>query len=374
MTISSERPVVVVKLGSNALVDAQGRLDLLFLDAVARQLRELVDDQWWPIIVSSGAVACGMAAMELPVKPDTLPDRQALAAIGQAGLAHRWQVALAGHGLHGAQVLLTGDDFQERRRYLNLAATFRSLASYGVIPVINENDTVSVAELTVGDNDRLSAMVASQLAARHLLLLTDIDGVYDADPRSNPQAQRLRDIAIVDDQLLAQMGGEGLRGRGGMRSKLEAARLAAQAGVCTTIAHSRLPRVIERALHGEEVGTRIAAHVHTAPTPRRRWLALARRPCGTLRLDGGATRAIVEAGHSLLAAGITHVEGSFERGDTVALQGADGQEIARGLSGLSADEIRAVQGLRMEDAAMQLGYALPKAVVHRDNLLLSPPH
>ena len=184
--------MVVIKLGSNALVNETGQLDLSFVDAVAAQVKELCDLGWWPVIVSSGAVSCGMAAMGLDDKPDALPDRQALAAIGQSGLAHQWQVALTQHGLHGAQLLLTGDDFEQRSRYVNLAGALRSLAAYGVIPVINENDTVSVDELTVGDNDRLSAMVSSQMNAEHLILLTDIDGVYDADPRKNPRPSDLK--------------------------------------------------------------------------------------------------------------------------------------------------------------------------------------
>ncbi|TVR39468.1 MAG: glutamate 5-kinase [Planctomycetota bacterium] len=371
MSVSTSAPICVLKLGSNALTDNQGHLDLPFLDIMAGQVRQAVDAGWWPVVVSSGAVACGMAAMRLESKPSALPDRQALAAIGQAGLAHRWQVALAAHGLQGAQVLLTGDDFQDRTRYLNLAATFRSLASYAVIPVINENDTVSVAELTVGDNDRLSALVASQLGARHLLLLTDIDGVYDADPRHHPAAQRLSELTRIDEALLQHMGGEGLRGRGGMRSKLEAARIATRAGVLTTIAHAQHPEVLAKVLRGENPGTQVRAGSARVPSQRRRWLALARRPAGSLQVDDGAAAALVQRGHSLLAAGIVAVTGEFQRGDTIAIVDSQGAELARGLAGLGAQELIPILGLRMEEAAALAGYPLPKAVVHRDNLLIS---
>ncbi|TVR08868.1 MAG: glutamate 5-kinase [Planctomycetota bacterium] len=368
----STAPIVVIKLGSNALADEQGHLDLLFLDAMAQQVRAAVDAGWWPVVVSSGAVASGMASMGLTAKPSALPDVQALAAIGQAGLAHRWQVALAGHGLQGAQILLTGDDFQERQRYLNLAATFRSLAAYGVIPIINENDTISVAELTVGDNDRLSALVASQLGAQRLLLLTDIDGVYASDPRHNPQAQRFERLTRIDAALLASMGNAGLRGRGGMRSKLEAARLAMRAGVDTIIARAREESIVQRLLADEpHLGTRIPAQGRVVPSSRRRWLALARRPAGYIHIDAGAARAVRERGHSLLPAGITRVTGSFARGDTVAIVDHDGTELARGLSALAAAELQQICGLRLEDAATRLGYPIAKAAVHRDNMLVS---
>jgi glutamate 5-kinase len=365
----ADHPVVVIKLGSNALVDAQGRLDLGFLDSISQQVSAIVEAGWQPVLVSSGAVACGVAELGLAGAPDSMPERQALASIGQAGLAHRWQVALSAHGLSGAQILLTDDDFNDRVRYLNLSAAFRALFAFGAIPVINENDTVSVAELTVGDNDRLSAMVASQLGAEVLLLLTDIDGCYDRDPRE-PGAQRIANIDVIDDALIARTGGAGSRGRGGMRSKLEAARLAAGAGVRTVIARARSDQVIARALDGADVGTQVAAGERQQPSSWRRWLALARRCQGSLRIDGGAVAALRDQGRSLLPAGIRAVEGPFERGDTVYICDETGTEVARGLASLSASELEQAMGLRMDEAAEALGYALPRAAVHRDNLLV----
>ena len=365
----SERPIIVIKLGSNALADTKGQLDVPFLYQVSAHIRSLVDAGWWPLVVSSGAVSCGMASMGLTTKPDALPDHQALAAIGQSSLAHQWQVALTAHGLQGAQLLLTGDDFQERRRYVNLAGALRSLAAYGVIPVINENDTVSVDELTVGDNDRLSAMVASQMNAQRLLLLTDIDGVYDADPRSNAEATLLSRLERIDDALIDSMGGEGPRGRGGMRSKLVAARLASRAGVATTITNARTEDVIARIVAGEALGTLVPAQSGEKPNPRRRWLALARKIKGSIIVDDGAVKAIIESGHSLLAVGVREVEGHFTPGDTVAICREDGQEIARGLAALNDKEVLAIRGLHMDDGSKALGYPIPKAVVHRDNLL-----
>jgi glutamate 5-kinase len=235
--------------------------------------------------------------------------------------------------------------------------------------VINENDPVAVEELTVGDNDRLSALVAVQLGAERLVLLTDIDGVYDADPRSNPQARRLAEIPAITAAVLAAAGGAGARGRGGMRSKIEAARLACAAGVTTHICHAREPGVIDRVFAGEAVGTRIQGRSQRADA-RRRWLAVGRRCKGVIHVDAGAATALVAKGRSLLPAGVQRVEGRFERGDTVAISDPAGTEVARGLAGLSSDELAAVAGKRLDAATAALGYALPKAAVHRDNLLV----
>jgi glutamate 5-kinase len=372
-TVVERQHVVVVKIGSNSLVDAKGRLDLPFLDAIAAQFAAISRLGHRPVLVTSGAVASGVGILGLAERPPGLPDRQALAAIGQVNLAHRWEAAFAAHHLVAAQLLLTYDDFTERERYLNLTETLRSLFAYGAVPVINENDPVAVQELTVGDNDRLSALVATLLGAERLVLLTDIDGVYDADPRSNPQARRLLEIVSVSAKQVAAAGDAGARGRGGMRSKLEAARLASGAGVTTTIALAREARVIERVVAGDAVGTRIPGKGERADG-RRRWLAVARRVHGQLHLDAGAVRAVATQGRSLLPAGLVGVSGRFERGDTVALVSPEGEEIARGLVGLSSTELEQVCGKRLDSAAQTLGYALPKTVVHRDNMLVLTHH
>jgi glutamate 5-kinase len=365
----SHRPVVVVKIGSNSLVDQDGRLDVNYLEAVARQLKAVVARNWQPVLVSSGAVASGVGILGLAERPPGLPERQALAAIGQATLAHRWEVALAHHGLVAAQVLLTYDDFTERERYLNLTATFQALFAFGAVPVINENDTVAVQELTVGDNDRLSALVAAQLGAERLILLTDIAGMFDADPRTHPEATLIAEIPLVTTKVIAAAGGAGKRGRGGMRSKIEAARLASGAAVTTTICSAKVDEVIARVVAGESIGTRIPGRGVRADS-RRRWLAVARRVKGVLRIDAGAVQALIARGRSLLPAGIVSVEGRFERGDTVGIVGPDGDEVARGLASLSAAECQQVRGQQLDAAARELGYVLPKAVVHRDNMLL----
>ena len=370
-----QHQVVVIKIGSNALVDGAGKLDGAFLGAIAAQVAAARARGFRPVVVSSGAVATGVGILALPGRPPAIPERQALAAIGQATLAHRWQAALAGNGVVAAQVLLTYDDFSVRSRYLNLAATFRALFAYEAVPVINENDTVAVDELALGDNDQLSALVAAQLGAAHLLLLTDIDGVYDADPRTNPAARMLGEIASVTNAMLASAGGASARGRGGMRSKLEAARSASGSGVCTHIAAAREPEVITRILAGEMVGTRLPARPGAErPDGRRRWLGVARRVKGRIHVDAGAAHALLKGGRSLLPAGITKVDGAFARGDTIGIIDPGGNEIARGLASMSSQELVTVRGRRMDAASAALGYALPSAAVHRDNLLLLAHH
>ena len=360
---------VVLKIGSNALVGGDGRIDQEFLASLAAQVAAVRAAGWRAAIVTSGAVASGVARLGLDRRPPGLAERQALAAIGQIGLVHRWESALAAQGVVAAQLLLTHDDFPERERYLNLCATVDALVAFGAVPVINENDPIAVQELTVGDNDRLSALIAAQLGADRLVLLTDIDGVYDADPRTHPQAKRMEVIPAVTPTVLAAAGEASARGRGGMRSKLEAARLAAGAGVTTHIALARAERILPRLLGDEPVGTRIPGRGQRADS-RRRWLAVARKAKGRIHVDAGAVAALTARGRSLLPAGITAVDGRFQRGDTVAILGPDGDELARGLASLSAEELGKIAGKRLDSAAQLLGYALPPAAVHRDNLLL----
>ena len=355
----SSLPVVVIKLGSNALLDAAGRLDLAFLDSIAGQIEGVLAAGWQPVVVSSGAVACGLGLLGYEGKSGALSEHQALAAVGQTRLMHHWETALAGRGLHAAQILLTAGDFHDRQRYLNLTAALRALFEMRVVPVVNENDSVSVDELALGDNDRLSALLAGQLAAEHLLLLTDIDGYYTGDPRTDPAAQRVPSIDEVSDEMLEAAGGSGRVGTGGMRSKLVAASLASEAGVCVSIAKAREANVVSRLLAGDDLGTRVAARPDAAPSPRRRWLGLARTVAGSVQLDAGAVQALVDNGRSLLPAGIRQIDGDFSRGDTIALCDADGGEFARGLVSLSSDELRQVIGQRMDEASETLGY--PKA-------------
>lgn len=365
--------VVVFKIGSQVLLNQDGRLDLAYVDSVAEQLAAVQRQGLQPVLVSSGAIACGRGLMNDPEMEQTLADRQALAALGQSLLAHRWQVALDAHGLKAAQLLLTNEDFKHRQRYLNITATLRSLFDHQIIPVVNENDTVAVEELTLGDNDRLSAMLAAQLHARQLIILTDIDGVYTSNPQKDPQATLIPLIEQINAELIDRYcdRSSGVHGRGGMRSKLQAALIAAEAGVATQIVAGRQEQVLQDAAAGKAVGTRICARADgTTPDSRRRWLGLARNSEGRITIDDGARRALLKQGTSLLPVGVTAVDGVFKRGDTVSICDARGAEIARGLCSFSAGELRQIAGLRMDIAAETLGYVLPKAAVHRDNLLL----
>ncbi|MHC5067216.1 MAG: glutamate 5-kinase [Planctomycetota bacterium] len=364
------RPVAVIKLGSSSLLDGDGLLDLVYFEHIAGVLSAIAEAGMRPVLVSSGAVAAARGLIEGEGPPRGLADRQALAAIGQADLVHRWQQALRARGLIAAQVLLTAGDFEDRERFLNLTATFRTLFARDAVPIINENDTVSIEELSVGDNDRLSSLVASQLGARRLLLLTDIDGVYDRDPRHHDDARLLAEIPVIADEHLEAAGEAGGFGRGGMRSKLRAAALASAAGVEVHIAHGRKVDIAACAIEGCVVGTRVPAAEGARQPPVRRWLNMTRQPDGIITIDAGAVRAICEHGRSLLPVGISAVDGDFTRGASVAIVDEAGQPIAYGLTSLSATDLRAIQGARMDHAARVLGRALPAAAVHRDNMLV----
>lgn len=379
-------PTLVVKIGSSSLSDpTSGCLDVAFMHDVSRQVGILVNTYGWRVlIVTSGAVACGVARLGLQQRPPGVAARQALAAIGQISVVAQWNDALrTTAGLHAAQLLLTHGDFSDRERSQNLMATLRVLFDWRVVPVVNENDPIATAELAVGDNDQLSALLALQVGAQALLLLTDIDGVYDSNPSTNPNAERLEEISVVTAELLAAAGGPGSsKGRGGMRSKLESARLAAASGVPACIAGARAPDVLLRAVlpaaalaalgvASGDVGTRVPAarpHVNAA----RRWLGVQRCP-GRLLIDAGAVRAI-HAKKSLLFVGITAVEGNFEAHDTLSIVDASsGLEVARGLAAIDSTDMARARGLRSDPARAALGGMDVGAAVHRDDLLLLSP-
>lgn len=365
-----DRGILVVKIGSNTLVDTKGHVDRGFLADMAGQIAQAQNGAWKVVIVTSGAVASGLGALGLSERPPGISTKQALAAIGQARLMTAWQEALDAHRLIAAQILLTGEDFTSRRRYLNLRAAMRSLFEQGAVPIINENDTVAVEELAVGDNDRLSALVASQLEAKLLVLLTDIDGFYDADPRVEPKAKLVPVLTGISAQDLKKAGDAGKRGRGGMRSKLLAGRIASSAGVPTIICKGREENVVTRVLAGEALGTRINPPDGSHKSSRRRWLGHARNTKGSITIDDGARRALVDQGRSLLPVGVTAVHGTFDRGDTIEIIDQTGAVLARGLAGLSAKELDQIKGHAMNAAEKILGYSLPKTAVHRDDLIL----
>ncbi len=361
----------VVKIGSSLLTDGGRGLDHAAIKAWAEQMAALRAAGCELVLVSSGAVAEGMSRLGWGRRPHELVALQAAAAVGQMGLVQAYESNFKQHGLHTAQILLTHDDLSNRTRYLNARSTLRKLLSLGVIPVVNENDTVACDELRFGDNDTLAALVANLVEANLLVILTDQAGVYDSDPRANPAAALLPEADADSEQLTraaAATSSSGL-GSGGMASKVRAAGLAARSGTYTWIASGREPGVLQALASGASLGTL----VRPASGPlaaRKRWLAGQLQARGSLVLDDGAVNVLKQAGRSLLPVGVTAVEGSFRRGDLVSCRDAGGRAIARGLVNYTAEEARRIIGHPSERIEQLLGYVDEPELIHRDNLVL----
>ncbi len=360
----------VVKIGSALLTrDGQG-LDRDILAPWVEQMaaRRLAGHDI--VLVSSGAVAEGMARLGLRSRPKSLPELQAAAAIGQMGLVRHYEACFQRHGLHTAQVLLTHDDLADRRRYLNARSTLCTLLRMQVVPVINENDTVATDELRFGDNDTLAALVANLIEAELLILLTDQDGLFDRDPRRNPGAHLINQTQVDNPQLDTAAGGSGsVQGTGGMVTKVRAARLAARSGAATIIAPGRGPDVLTRIGAGEAVGT-LLIPAQGPEAARKQWLAGHLQPRGRLTLDAGAVQALREQGKSLLAVGVKAVHGTFRRGEVVACLDEQWREVARGLINYDAEETARIMGQPSGRFETILGYQEEKELIHRDNLVL----
>jgi glutamate 5-kinase len=355
---------LVVKLGSTTVLGPEYAGLLTELAGLRLGGSEVV-------IVSSGAVGLGMRALGILQRPKELPRIQALAALGQADLMARYQEALAPFGLRSAQVLLTHEALSKRTNFMNVRHTLTEVLALGLIPIVNENDTVATEELRFGDNDRLAAALATVVEADLLVLLSDVDALYDRDPRRHHDASPIREVVLVDDELRDGALGPGSElGTGGMRSKLEAARLAAQAGVPMIIASGAMPGVIAALLAGQPLGTRFLPPPER-PNRRKHWIGFLSRLRGTLEVDAGAVRALRERGSSLLPAGVTGIEGTFERGDAVQVRGPDGAPVARGLVSYSSEELALVKGKRSEDVASLLRLDAVDPAVHRDDLVLA---
>ena len=361
---------VVIKVGTNVLADPAGHLDRHRIQSLADQLHRVRAAGRRVVLVSSGAIGAGVGKLGLGKRPADLPHLQACAAVGQTALMQAYQECLAPHGVQTAQILLTAGDFDSRARYLNVRHTILTLFEYGCLPIINENDTVSVAEIKFGDNDHLAAMVTNLLRAPLLVLLTNVDGLYSDDPRVNPAARLLGTVPHIDRAITDMAGtSKSLLGTGGMKSKLRAARLATAAGEAVIMANGSIDGVLDRVFAAEPVGTLFLPHGQDVPAWKR-WLGYTARPKGTLRVDAGARRAVVELGKSLLPVGVTAVEGEFGKGDVVAVYDTAGVEIARGLSNYSSAEAERIRGLQTNQAAGRLG-ALPYSeLIHRDNLVV----
>jgi glutamate 5-kinase len=361
---------LVVKVGSSLVTNNGRGLDHAAVGRWAGEIAQLRRDGREIVLVSSGAIAEGIKRLGWSTRPKAIHELQAAAAVGQMGLVQAYEAAFSEHGLHTAQVLLTHEDLADRRRYLNARTTLRTLLDLGVIPIINENDTVTTDEIRVGDNDTLGALVANLVEADALILLTDQLGLYTADPRRNPDATLVREARAGDPALETMAGGAGSSlGRGGMLTKVLAAKRAARSGASTVIACGREENILTRLAAGEAAGTALVAP-SGALGARKQWLADHVQLAGRLMLDAGAVRALVKEGKSLLPIGVVAVEGAFERGEVVGCVAPDGREVARGLVNYGAQDTAKI--LRRPSAEIEsiLGYVDDAELIHRDNLVL----
>ncbi|HWR30824.1 MAG TPA: glutamate 5-kinase [Negativicutes bacterium] len=365
---------IVVKVGTSTLTHSNGKLNFFRIEGLVRELANAVNSGKQILLVSSGAVGAGMDRLGWKEKPKTIPEKQAAAAVGQGILMHTYEKLFGEYGQVVAQVLLTREDSVNRRRYANSRNTLLTLLNIGVIPIINENDAVAIDELKIGDNDTLSANVAAIVDADALIILSDVEGVYSANPQTDSTAQLLPEIADVTPEIEAMCGGAGtMRGTGGMLTKMAAARMAMNSGIVMVIASGARDGAIQEVLAGKSVGTLFPPRQNRLQF-RKRWLAFGARIKGRLTVDKGCAQALVSSGSSLLAAGVKAVEGSFEQGSTVSILNQDGWEIARGLTNYNTDEIHKIMGAHTHEIMGILGHKPYDEVVHRDNMVLLSRH
>lgn len=359
----------VVKTGSALLTDEGCGLRTEAIADWVGQMAALRSRGFRFIVVSSGAIAEGRARLGWDMRPVSLHEQQAAAAVGQMGLIQAYESAFQGYGIHTAQILLTHDDIADRRRYLNARSTLRTLLALGVVPIINENDSVATDEIRFGDNDSLAGLVANLAEANRLVILTDQEGLYDRDPRQDPDAILIRTGQAGDPALLDYAGPGGALGRGGMLTKLRAAGIAAKSGTDTVICSGLEPEVLLKIAQNEQAGTLLS--VQRSPlAARKQWLAGHKRPGGTLVLDDGACSVLAGQGKSLLAVGVVAVHGEFNRGEIVSCIARDGSEVARGLVNYSAAEARKIMGKPSDRIEQLLGYVNEAELIHRDNMVI----
>lgn len=375
MTRETPAPVktgtrLVVKVGSSLVTNDGRGMDLQAVGQWCEQIAALRRAGKEVVLVSSGAIAEGMARLGWKRRPSEMHELQAAAAVGQMGLAQAYEGAFAAYGLKTAQILLTHEDMADRLRYLNARSTLLALFKFGIVPIVNENDTVATDEIKVGDNDTLGALVANLVEADALIILTDQSGLYDQDPRHNPNARLITRAQANDSSLVAMAGGAGSHiGKGGMLTKVLAAQRAAKSGASTIIASGREPNVLTRLAEGEPIGSALLAS-EPIWSARKQWMADHLRLRGRLILDAGATKALTKDGKSLLAVGVRGVEGIFEPGDVVACIDPDGKECARGLINYSSSDTRRIMGKSSNQFAQILGEVTESELIHRDNLVV----
>jgi glutamate 5-kinase len=360
---------VVIKVGTSVLSNDDDSLDVSRIAALAEQIYRIRQSGRRVVLVSSGAVGAGMGLLNLKQRPSDLPHLQAAAAAGQAHLIRLYDDCLEVHGFRAAQLLLTANDFRNRERYLNVRNTLNTLFEFSIIPIINENDTVSISEIQFGDNDQLAAMVSNLLGDSLLIVLSVIDGLLDGDPDS-PDSKVIPLVERWDESLLALASESKSRGgTGGMRSKLQAARKVTEVGENVIIANGRRDQILDQIMAGDEIGTLFLAQGRNVPAWKR-WIGYTVEPRGRLKLDAGAKKALTTNGRSLLAIGITDVEGNFGRGDVVSLLSEDGQEFARGLTNYDSPTTTRLKGQRLADLPADPANLPYEEIIHRDNLLV----
>lgn len=361
---------IVIKIGSRVLTDDDGALDMAVIGRICCDIALLRQQGTQVVVVSSGAIAAGRSELGLTEKPRTIPQKQAAAAIGQTRLMRAYEESLAPHGLKAAQVLLTSEDLNSRQRFLNARATIDTLLGFGIIPIINENDTVVVDEIKFGDNDNLSALVTNVAESDLLLILTDVEGLYSADPNSHPEAQLIALVHGVTRDVERVAGGSGSSlGTGGMATKVAAAKKAGKNGVATILIAGKRAGIIADAMCGKEVGT-LFLPSGEGLNRRKHWIAYTLKPVGRITVDDGARNVLQKNGKSLLPSGVAGVEGRFERGACVRVCSPDGKEFARGLSDYSSAEITRLAGHNSSEIEQILGYRYADVIIHRDNLVV----
>ena len=361
---------VVVKIGTSTLTYNNGKLNLFRIEKLVRELADLANQGKEIILVTSGAVGAGLDRLGSTERPKTIPEKQAVAAIGQGILMHMYEKLFAEYGQIVAQVLLTGENSVKHKLYINSRNTLLTLLKMGVIPVINENDAIAIDELKIGDNDTLSATVATIVDADLLIILSDIEGVFTANPQNDPTAQLIEEITDITPEIEELAGGAGSKlGTGGMYTKIQAAKIAVNAGVTMVIASGALEGVVRNILSGEKIGTIFPAKEQHLQV-RKSWLAFGAMIKGELVVDEGCEKALITEGSSLLSVGIVEVKGTFDQGNSVRILSKQGREIARGLANYNSEEIKKICGKNTNNISKILGSKLYDEVIHRDNMVI----
>ncbi len=361
---------IVVKVGSSILASLEKGLHYETFSHLTKEISELKRQGYEIVLVSSGAIAAGMEKLGYKTRPQSITQKQATAAVGQSRLIHIYENYFSRYQQMVAQVLLTHDDLSHRRRFLNARNTLLALLELGIIPIINENDTVVVDEIKVGDNDNLSALITNLIGADLLIILTDIEGICERDPRSHPDAKCISLIEDIDADMEGVMGEtKSQMSVGGMASKIQAARKASRFGIPTVVACGTKKEVLRQILKGKEIGTLILPKIKTLSS-RKHWIAFNLKPKGDVIVDEGAKKAIVQKGKSLLPSGVLEVRGSFGRGDSISCVGPRGKEFARGLVNYSVQELDKIKGLRTGEIEKVLGYKYSDEIIHRDDLVV----